>query len=156
MNEQTVIDCEATLLAVADCLVFKALETMGKRLVRTERSRYRIIGDAPFHMAHTIWQVDDAEAARSLRGAWDVVPLLIERHCGECGVEAASLIEVLDEYVRDLVITGTPHHTPELAYRFRARLGSEEPEDEPSAAGTKIVPITRRVHPARRMIGDRR
>ena len=30
---------------------------------------------------------------------------------------------MLDEYVHDLVITGTPHGTPELQYRFETRLG---------------------------------
>lgn len=121
--------CSGLLIAVGDTLVIKALETMGKRLVRIERSRYQIIGDAPFHLAHTVWQVDDGEASKSLRGAWDVVPLLIERHCRGCGVEAAAVVEVLDDYVHDLVITGTPHHTEELGYRLGSRLGIDL-EDE--------------------------
>lgn len=114
--------CPDILLAVADTLVVKALETMGKRLVRIERARYQIIGDAPFHLAHTIWQVDDVEVSRSMRGAWDIVPLLIDRHCRQCGASSASVVQVLDEYVHDLVITGTPHHPEELEYRFASRL----------------------------------
>ncbi|HLR43872.1 MAG TPA: hypothetical protein VK065_01645 [Brevibacterium sp.] len=114
--------CPDILVAVADTLVIKALEMMGKRLVRVERSRYRIIGDAPFHLAHTIWQVDDIEVSRSLRGAWDIVPLLIERHCEACGFRAETVIRVLDDYVHDLVITGTPHSTEELEQRFAVRL----------------------------------
>lgn len=125
------MSCRETLLAVADALVIKSLETMGKRLVRVERSRYRIIGDAPFHLAHTMWQVDDHEVSRSLRGAWDIVPLLIERHCGPCGFRAEDVIGVLDDYVHDLVITGTPHEAEELEYRFDSRLHAEtEPEEQ--------------------------
>lgn len=123
--------CPDVLVAVADTLVIKALETMGKRLVRVERSRYRIIGDAPFHLAHTMWQVDDHEVSRSLRGAWDIVPLLIERHCRPCGFRADDVIEVLDDYVHDLVITGTPHETGELEYRFATRLVTHpQPEEQ--------------------------
>lgn len=116
------MECTSLLVAVGDTLVVKVLETLGKRLVRTKRSRYQIIGSAPFHLAHTVWQVDDEEATKALRGAWDVVPLLIQRHCQDCGADAAAVVEVLDDYVHDLVITGTPHHTEELAYRFRSRL----------------------------------
>lgn len=123
--------CQALLLAVGDTLVLKVLETMGKRLVRTKRSRYQIIGDAPFHLAHTVWQVDDEEATKALRGAWDIVPILVSRHCEECGADAATVIEALDDYVHDLVITGTPHRVEELSYRFESRLGmgAEEMED---------------------------
>ena len=124
------MDCDALLLAVGDTLVLKVLETMGKRLVRTKRSRYQIIGDSPFHLAHTVWQVDDEEATKALRGAWDIVPILISRHGEECGADAAAVVEVLDEYVHDLVITGTPHHVEELGYRFETRLGMGAEEME--------------------------
>lgn len=125
------MECQALLLAVGDTLVLKVLETMGKRLVRTKRSRYQIIGDAPFHLAHTVWQVDDEEATKALRGAWDIVPLLVARHCEECGEDADDVIAVLDDYVHDLVITGTPHRVEELGYRFGTRLGmgAEEMEE---------------------------
>lgn len=116
------MECTGLLVAVGDTLTVKVLETLGKRLVRTKRSRYQVIGESPFHLAHTVWQVDDEEATKALRGAWDVVPLLIQRHCQECGVDAAAVVEVLDDYVHDLVITGTPHHAEELAYRFGTRL----------------------------------
>lgn len=122
------MECTEVLLAVGDVLVVKALETMGKRLVRTDRSRFRIIDGQPFHLAHTIWQVDDTEVTKSLRGAWDVVPLLISRHCRECSPSADRVVRILDEYVHDLVITGTPHRLEELRYRFASRLYTE-PED---------------------------
>lgn len=124
------MDCAGVLIAVSDVLVVKTLESMGKRLVRTERSRFRMLGGAPFHLAHTMWQIEDTEAARALRGAWDVVPLLIGRHCLDCPYDPAEVVAVLDEYVRDLVITGTPHRTEELVYRFDTRL-TEEEEDQP-------------------------
>lgn len=122
------MECSGLLIAVGDTLVIKVLETMGKRLVRAKRSRYQIIGDSPFHLAHTVWQVDDEEATKALRGAWDVVPLLIQRHCEGCGITASSVVEVLDDYVHDLVITGIPHRTEELAYRFGSRLGDDQEE----------------------------
>lgn len=120
--------CRSSLLAVCDVLVVKALESMGKRLVRMDRARFRVLGDKPFHLAHTIWQADDETVAKAIRGAWDVVPVLIETHGGECEVKPSDVSVMLNEYVHDLVITGTPHCLPELAYRFRARLDFEVEE----------------------------
>jgi KaiC/GvpD/RAD55 family RecA-like ATPase len=34
---------------------------------------------------------------------------------------------MLDQYVRDLLVTGTPHDLEELRYRFQAKLGIEVP-----------------------------
>lgn len=112
-----------TLFAVSDALVVKALETMGKRLVKTDRSRFKMLGRRPNYVAHTIWQVDDREVAKALRGAWDVVPVLMERHSEGCDFTPEQLILVLNTYVHDLVITGTPHSIEDLEYRFTAKLG---------------------------------
>lgn len=117
-------------MAVCDVLVMKALESMGKRLVRMNRSRFQIIGDQPFHVAHTIWQADDETVAKAIKGAWDVVPVLIENHGGDCDVAPDDVAEMLDDYVHDLVITGTPHCLSELAYRFKSRLAFD-PNEEP-------------------------
>lgn len=114
-----------TLFAVSDTLVFKALETMGKRLVKTDRSRFKMLGRQPVHVAHTLWQVDDREVAKALRGAWDILPDLMDRHPEGCEFTSDQLILVLNTYVHDLVITGTPHSLADLEYRFISKLGVE-------------------------------
>lgn len=120
------------LLAVCDVLVVRALEAVGKRLVRAERSRFRNLGSRPWHEAHTVWQPEESTLAKTLDHAWDVVPVLIESH-GCCGVSPRQVTGMLDEYVRDLLITGTPHSLDELRYRFSERLGIPFPEPACSA-----------------------
>lgn len=110
------------LLAVCDVLVVKTLEQIGKRIVRAERSRFRLKGTHPWHEAHTLWPPPEGEVAKALRGAWDVVPALLDGH-GCCEVTARQVTEMLDEYVRDLAITGMPHNLSDLEYRFTTRLG---------------------------------
>lgn len=121
-----------TLVAVCDVLVVKALERIGMFLIRGERSRYRTFRETelPAYLAHTLWPADDELTERALRGAWDVVPALVDHH-GCCGVEGAAVARVLDDYVHDLVLTGTVHTVEGeggLAYRFTARLGIPIPE----------------------------
>lgn len=111
-----------SLLAVCDVLVVKTLEQIGKRIVRAERSRFRLKGTHPWHEAHTLWPTSEAEVSKALKGAWDVVPALLDgRGCYD--VTARQVSEMLDEYIRDLVITGTAHNTRDLEYRFTSRLG---------------------------------
>lgn len=112
----------SALLAVCDVLCLKALETMGKWIVRADRSRYRALGTRPFYLAHTLWQPADETVTKALRGAWDVVPALMDGH-GCCDVTSLQITRMLDGYVHDLVITGTQHCLPELAYRFTDQLG---------------------------------
>lgn len=128
------MSCAGVLLAVSDVLVIKALEATGKRLVRADRSRFRVLGSTPFHAAHTIWEADDAEVSKALRGAWDVVPVIIATHGGHCGVDPRAVTQVLDQYVHDLCITGTPHTLAELAYRFDTRLALPRDDAEPMLA----------------------
>lgn len=112
----------SALVAVCDVLVVKALEQVGKWIVRAERSRYRTLGTRPWQAAHTIWQPGDAMVTKALRSAWDVVPALLDTH-GCCGVTSRQVTHMLDEYVHDLTLTGTQHSIQELAYRFESRLG---------------------------------
>ena len=112
----------SALLAVCDVLVLKALEAMGKWIVRAERARYRQLASRPYFEAHTLWQPDDTVVSKALRGAWDVVPAMLDTH-GCCDVTVRQVTEMLDSYVHDLVITGTRHTMDELAYRFTDRLG---------------------------------
>jgi hypothetical protein len=111
------------LLAVCDVLVVKALEKMGNYIVRAERSRYALLGVRPHYLAHTLWKPSDAIVSKAIRGAWDVVPLLLETHGGCCNYDAAHVVSLLDVYVHDLAITGTEHDIDELAYRLRSKLG---------------------------------
>jgi len=112
----------SALLAVCDVLVLKALETMGKWIVRADRSRFRALGTRPYFVAHTLWQPTDETVTKALRSAWDVVPALMDGH-GCCEVTSRQVTAMLDSYVHDLIVTGTPHQLQELAYRFTDRLG---------------------------------
>ncbi len=113
-----------TLLAVCDVLTLKALEALGKYIVRVEGARYRILKaqELPYTVAHTLWTAPDRMVDKALRGAWDVVPAVVSLH-GCCDIAAGAVVCALDEYVHDLAVTGTPHHLDQLAYRFDTRLG---------------------------------
>lgn len=114
----------SALLAVCDVLVVKALEQIGRKIVNGSRARqgpWRASGQS-FSLAHTVWPADEGALRRGLEGAWDVVPAMLDLH-GCCGVTAHSVVSMLDEYVRDLAVTGTRHDISELHYRFTSRLG---------------------------------
>lgn len=118
----------STLLAVCNVLVLKALEQVGRRTVRDGKEarrehryqRYRDTGQ-PWYLAHTVWPPPEEAVTKVLRDAWDVIPALLAQD--ECGVTVRQARDMLDEYVRDLAITGTAHTIGELAYRFTDRLG---------------------------------
>jgi len=112
----------STLLAVCDVLVRKALEKLGNYIVRAERSRFRVLGTKSPTVAHTIWPADDRLVDKALKGAWDVVPALLDIH-GCCDITALQVTRMLDTYVHDLAITATEHSISELQYRFEAHLG---------------------------------
>lgn len=112
----------SSLLAVCDVLVVRTLEAIGKRIVRSERPRYRQLGTRPWHEAHTLWRPEEHEVEKLLRGSWDVVPALLLNH-GIARVTSRQVEAMLDQYVRDLAITGTAHTLDDLRYRFEAVLG---------------------------------
>jgi hypothetical protein len=115
-----------TLVAVADVLCIKALERVGQFITRASRQRYQLAQGRPMHVIHTIWQATDEQTERALRGAWDVVPVLLDIHGGCCDVTALQVTSMLDDYVHDLVVTVTPHTLHGeggLEYRFATRLG---------------------------------
>ena len=118
------------LLAVCDVLVVRALESVGKRIVRVERSRFKRLATNPWHVAHTIWTPDTGMIDKGLAGSWDVIPALLDNH-GCCGVTSRQVQSMIDSYVRDLLVTGTPHRLPELRYRFESFLGVPLPEPVP-------------------------
>lgn len=109
------------IVAVCDVLVLRALEVTGKRIVKLDRSRFSKMGNNPWHVAHTIWQPDSHIVNKALAGAWDILPIMVEAH-GCCGIGVASTAKMLDDYTRDLLVTGRKHNLDDLRYRFESRL----------------------------------
>lgn len=107
------------LVGACDVLVLRALELVGKRVVRADRSRFKRLGDAPFHRAHLLWQPDDDMLNKALANAWDHVPQVVDDHARP-DVSAEQVTLVLDRYVRDLVRATRGHAVEELRYRLRA------------------------------------
>lgn len=118
------------LLAVCDVLVVRALESVGKQIVRAERPRHRMMGTRPWHLAHTLWRPEEPMVMRGLKGSWDVIPAMLDNH-GCCGVTSRQVQEMLDRYVQDLLVTGTAHNLTDLRYRMEAFLGVALAEPEP-------------------------
>lgn len=112
----------SALLAVCDVLVIRALEQIGRFILRLDRGRYHVKGHRPLYICHTLWPPDDETVNKALRGAWDVIPAMLGGYTC-CGVTPRQVQTMLDEYVHDLVITGTEHTMEELRYRFESRLG---------------------------------
>jgi hypothetical protein len=110
-----------TLIAVCDVLVVKALEKMGNYLIRAERSRYNEWGDKPYYLVHTHYEATDQIVTKALKGAWDVVPLILDTHGPK--FDAALAVAILDQYVHDLAVTNDEHHLNVLAMRLRSGLG---------------------------------
>jgi hypothetical protein len=112
------------LLAVSNVLVIRALEAVGKRIVRADRRRFNQLGSRRWHEAHTLWPppASDTGMTKALDSAWEIVPVLLETH-GCCGVTPRQVTELLDQYVRDLLITGTAHSFDAMRGRFTYWLG---------------------------------
>lgn len=123
---QSTLRQSSSLLAVCDVLVMSFLKTFGKRIVRADRSRFSRLGGLPFYEAHTIWPQTRDHVERGLDGAWDVIPALLSHH-GCCGVTVKEVTVCLDDYARDLLMTGTKHETGLLRYRLESRLGISFP-----------------------------
>lgn len=100
----------APLVTACDVLVLKALEAVGKRLVRSDRARYRVLGTRPFHEAHCLWPAPDDLVSKALRSAWDVVPSL----CIHVP-DIPNLTSVLDMYVKAVIQAKKPHDVNDLA-----------------------------------------
>lgn len=100
----------APLVTACDVLVLKALESVGKRLVRSDRARYRVLGTRPFHEAHCLWPAPDDLVSKALRSAWDVVPSL----CIHVP-DIPNLTSVLDMYVKAVIQAQKPHDVNDLA-----------------------------------------
>lgn len=112
----------ASILAVSDVLVVRALETVGKRIVRADRNRFNTLGDRPWHEAHLIWRPDEAMVDKAMKGAWDVLPAMLQNHDGSGVITAMQLQDVIDSYVRLLLFNQTPHHLNSLRVRIESSL----------------------------------
>lgn len=106
------------LVAVVDVLVVKALEAVGKRIVRADRARFNALKGRPFHEAHVLWPTDIVTVGKATKGAWDVVPALLDNH-GCPGVESGRVVTLLDAYVSQVATHGVPHRLDRLASALR-------------------------------------
>ena len=112
-------DVDATaLVAVVDVLVVKALESVGKRIVRADRARFNALKGRPFHEAHVLWPTDVITVGKATKGAWDVVPALLDNH-GCPGVESGRVVTLLDAYVTQVATHGVPHRLDRLVKALR-------------------------------------
>lgn len=112
-------DVDATaLVAVVDVLVVKALEAVGKRIVRADRARFNALKGRPFHEAHVLWPTDIITVSKATKGAWDVVPALLDNH-GCPGVESGRVVTLLDAYVSQVATHGAPHRLDRLVTALR-------------------------------------
>lgn len=106
------------LVAVVDVLVVKALEAIGKRIVRADRARFNALKGRPFHEAHVLWPTDIVTVSKATKGAWDVVPALLDNH-GCPGVESGRVVTLLDAYVSQVATHGVPHRLERLVSALR-------------------------------------
>jgi len=107
------------LLAACDVLVLRALELVGKRIVRKDRSRYLRLNGRPWHEAHCMWQCDTQTMETALSGAWTFLPHIVQTYtCGT--VTVAQLQTVLDRYLRELIYSQRGHSREDMAYRMGA------------------------------------
>jgi hypothetical protein len=107
------------LIAASDVLVLRALELVGKRVVRQDRSRYKRLGNLPWFEAHCLWRVDPTTLDKALADAWSMVPIVVRSWpCSE--LDSAQLRAILDRYVRELVGSQRGHEIAELAYCLEA------------------------------------
>lgn len=120
---------DRVLLAALDGLTVKAVESVGKRLVRADRSNYRKLNGRPFTAAHTVFEADEASVRKALRGAWDQVPEIVERHGKACGVKAPQVVSALDAFVVDLCLAGRPYRYMMLEDMYFAVLDFEDKEE---------------------------
>ena len=125
----------AALLDVCDVLVLKALDSLGRKIVRQPRSRFKEFDGRPWHVAHTQWSPDVKDVDRTLDSAWDVLPaLLTPRRADALGVSVEVLTKCLDEYVRLLLSARLEHALRSLRYWLVAKVGLPLPEVPDDAA----------------------
>lgn len=122
----------SALLDVCDVLVLKALDSLGRKIVRQPRSRFKEFDGRPWHLAHTLWYADPKDVDRTLDTAWDVLPaLLATRRAEALGVSPESVSKCLDEYIRLLLESRLEHEHASLRYWLASKIGLTFPTERP-------------------------
>lgn len=121
VTDRPATDGDATddrgLVAACDVLVLRALELIGKRIVRVDRSRFGQMSGLAFHEVHVRWQPDGDMLDRALTNAWDFVPQIVTTHARPV-IGPREVALVLDRYVRDLIRSHRVHEIDDLRYRL--------------------------------------
>lgn len=112
------------ILVACDALVDRALVKAGNWIVRKSRDRQGIIRGQYRGSAHVYWPLQDEHRIEVLlRDAWDHVDTMARRYGWTDSVDTERLRSLLQEYTRDLLMTGTRHNVGDLAYRLETRAG---------------------------------
>lgn len=108
------------LTILADMVVRRALESVGKRILRADRSRFRRLDELGRDItdAHTAWLADEVEAGRAIRGAWAILPGALSAH-DLTHVDPAQLSQVLEEFVLHHVRTSRRYEVSRLEALLR-------------------------------------
>ena len=131
MNE-LVRQAQPQIAAICDALVLNALCVVGKRMVRSDRSRAAQWCENTYATVyqHPEWRISESERRRTLKGAWEMAPWLFHVHAKMGNETASKIVYELDHYVADLVITKQPHRFEVLLHRLHAAgLDLEVPEN---------------------------
>lgn len=111
-----------TLMAACDALVVSALTTLGKRLVRSNRSHYIELEDAGKHVsqAHLLWRADARTTAKALDNAWDDLPRLVKLHGpDDHEVDLGRLRQLLHKHTCRVVFYQLEHDFYDMLTTFR-------------------------------------
>ncbi len=105
--------CGVDPVALAcEMLILRALEVLGKRLVREagKKNRWQDRGDTGWYALHTIWPASAKDIDGALRNAWDMVDE-VQARWGTRDRYDILLGQKLDTYTRRLV---TDQRLPDL------------------------------------------
>lgn len=106
------------VLAICDVLVRKALEKVGMYQLKADRSRFKEASGQSLASIHTLYPATDEIVVKVTRGAWDILPVLLEEHSPAGNFDYPGMAKALEAYVQDLAITGKDPDLVELTYRL--------------------------------------
>lgn len=113
------VDPEDILLPVCDALTLEALRRVGQWILRHDRSRVKAWRGRPSWEAylHPEWGVGDEVIGKALRHAWALIPVMLARWEDLACLDEEELMNLLDSYVHDLVVTRSVHTVEGLRVR---------------------------------------
>src|SRR5690606_34676844 len=91
------------LLAMCDLAVTRALEYVGKRNFRGDRSRYKELASLPPWQLHTVQKVPEEKVDQLLTGAWDAFKTVAPAY--------ARYVPAMNTYVRTILTHGVAHES---------------------------------------------